>query len=104
MAGKASKPGDMLRRLASQSATIEQPVPIPTIEAAPQLLRGGELTVQTTRLSVDLDDQQFEFLTVFAMRRKVSKVDVMRALMAEMADNPDLVERVSQRLPERKRK
>jgi hypothetical protein len=106
MAGKASKPGDMLRRLASQSATIEQPVPTPTptIEVVPQLLRGGDVTVQTTRLSVDLDDQLFEFLTVFAMRRKVSKVDVMRALMAEMADNLDLAERVSQRLPERKRK
>ena len=104
MAGKASRPGDMLRRLASQSATIEQPTPPQTIEAVPQLLHGGDLTVQTTRLSVDLDDQQLEFLTVFAMRRKVSKVDVMRALMAEMADDPDLAERVSQRLPKRKRK
>lgn len=94
----------MLRRLASQSATIEQPALTPTKEAVHQPLHGGAVTVQTTRLSVDLDDQQFEFLTVFAMRRKVSKVDVMRALMAEMADNPDLAERVSQRLPKRKRK
>lgn len=104
MAGKASKPGDMLRRLASQSATIEQSAPTPTMEAVPQLLLAGDLTVQMTRLSVDLDDQQFEFLTVFAMRKKVSKVDVMRALIAEMADNPGLAERVSQRLPKRKRK
>ncbi|WP_407572533.1 hypothetical protein [Deinococcus altitudinis] len=104
MAGKASRPGDMLRRLASQSATVEQPVAEPTPEAVPQSLHEGNLTVQTTRLSVDLDDQQFEFLTVFAMRRKVSKVDVMRALMAEMAANPDLAEQVSRRLPKRKRK
>ena len=62
------------------------------------------MTIQTTRLSVDLDDQQFEFLTVFAMRRKVSKVDVMRALMAEMEANADLADRVSARLPKRKRK
>jgi len=59
---------------------------------------------QTTRLSVDLDDAQFEFLTLYAMRRKVSKVDVMRALMAELQVSSDLAERVSERLPKRRRK
>ncbi|WP_420594349.1 hypothetical protein [Deinococcus sp.] len=57
-----------------------------------------------TRLSVDLDDAQFEFLSIFAMRRKVSKVEVMRALMAEMQADPALAERVSRRLPQRRRK
>jgi len=104
MAGKASRPSDMMRRLASQPATIEQPAPTPARDAEPQLSVGGDVTIQTTRLSVDLDDQQFEFLTVFAMRRKVSKVDVMRALMAEMEANADLADRVSARLPKRKRK
>lgn len=104
MAGKASRPSDMMRRLASQPATIEQPAPTPARAAEPQLPVGGDVTIQTTRLSVDLDDQQFEFLTVFAMRRKVSKVDVMRALMAEMEANADLADRVSARLPKRKRK
>ena len=104
MAGKASRPSDMMRRLASQPTTIEQSAPTPARDAEPQLPVGGDVTIQTTRLSVDLDDQQFEFLTMFAMRRKVSKVDVMRALMAEMEANADLADRVSARLPKRKRK
>lgn len=104
MVGKASRPSDMMRRLASQPATIEQQAPTPAKDVAPQPSERGDVTVQTTRLSVDLDDQQFEFLTVFAMRRKVSKVDVMRALMAEMEASADLAERVSARLPKRKRK
>ena len=104
MAGKASKPSDMMRRLASQPATIEKSAPSPARDTAPQLSEREDVTPQTTRLSVDLDDQQFEFLTVFAMRRKVSKVDVMRALMAEMEANADLADRVSARLPKRKRK
>jgi hypothetical protein len=95
MAGKASKPSDMLHRLASSPAPIERPAPEVEVTLT---------EAQTTRLSVDLDDAQFEFLTVYAMRRKVSKVDVMRALMAELQVSTDLAERVSERLPKRRRK
>lgn len=98
MAGKASRPSAMLHRLASNAAPIERPAP----EAEAPSPVAAEPT--TTRLSVDLDDAQFEFLTVYAMRRKVSKVDVMRALMAELQASNDLAERVSERLPKRRRK
>ncbi len=98
MAGKASRPSDMLQRLASKPAPIERSGS-EADEAGPP---AGES--RTTRLSVDLDDQHFEFLTIFAMRQKVSKVDVMRTLVAELQESKDLAERVSGRLPKRKRK
>ncbi|THF69313.1 hypothetical protein E7T06_12545 [Deinococcus sp. Arct2-2] len=99
MAGKAARPSAMLQRLASTPAPIERTepeAPLPSAEAASE----GVMT----RLSVDLDDAQFEFLTIFAMRQKVSKVEVMRALMAELQADPTLAERVSKRLPTRRRK
>ena len=99
MPGKSARPSTLLHRLASSSAPIEQPTP-PVQEKR----EVGVAELIMTRLSVDLDDAQFEFLSIFAMRRKVSKVEVMRALMAEMQTDPTLAERVSRRLPQRRRK
>lgn len=99
MAGKAARPSAMLQRLASTPAPIERTepeAPLASAEAASESMM--------TRLSVDLDDTQFEFLTIFAMRQKVSKVEVMRALMAELQADTALAERVSKRLPTRRRK
>jgi hypothetical protein len=99
MAGKAARPSAMLQRLASTPSPIERTDPEP---AAMIASASGDLTM--TRLSVDLDTPQFEFLTIFAMRHKVSKVEVMRALMAELQADTTLSERVSERLPKRRRK
>lgn len=99
MAGKAARPSTMLQRLASTPAPIERPEP----EATPTTPETGTEGLMT-RLSVDLDDAQFEFLSIFAMRQKVSKVEVMRALMAELQADAALAERVSKRLPARRRK
>lgn len=99
MAGKAARPSAMLQRLASTPAPIERPEPE---HVAEETIAPGDLTM--TRLSVDLDTVQFEFLTIFAMRHKVSKVEVMRALMAELQADPDLARRVGSHLPKRKRK
>jgi len=99
MAGKAARPSTMLQRLASTPAPIERAEPE---QAAGESTPSDDLTM--TRLSVDLDTTQFEFLTIFAMRHKVSKVEVMRALMAELQADADLAVRVSGRLPKRKRK
>lgn len=99
MAGKAARPSTMLQRLASTPAPIERTEPETTPSTAETSSEGA-----MTRLSVDLDDAQFEFLTIFAMRQKVSKVEVMRALMAELQVDTTLAERVSKRLPPRRRK
>lgn len=101
MAGKASKPSAMLHRLASTPAPVERTAPSEVVSTESPVI---STEPQTTRLSVDLDDAQFEFLTLYAMRRKVSKVDVMRALMAELQVSSDLAERVGERLPKRRRK
>jgi len=98
MAGKAARPSAMLQRLASTPAPIER------VEETPSPPTAAPADPVMTRLSVDLDDDQFEFLTIYAMRQKVSKVEVMRALMAELKADQALAERVSERLPKRRRK
>jgi hypothetical protein len=99
MAGKAARPSTLMHRLASSPAPIEQPAP--KVEDEHETLTPEPVM---TRLSVDLDDAQFEFLSIFAMRRKVSKVEIMRALMTELQADAALAERVSGRLPTRRRK
>ncbi|GAA4020122.1 hypothetical protein GCM10022631_37140 [Deinococcus rubellus] len=100
MAGKAARPSTMLQRLASASAPIERPEPERLSTTSAASTSGSVMT----RLSVDMDDSQFEFLTIFAMRQKVSKVEVMRALIAELQVDATLAERISGHLPKRKRK
>ena len=100
MAGKAARPSTMLQRLASTPAPIERPETERLSTTSAASASGSVMT----RLSVDMDDSQFEFLTIFAMRQKVSKVEVMRALITELQADATLAERVSGHLPKRRRK
>jgi uncharacterized membrane protein YccC len=92
--GKATRPSDLLertRRLATTPAQVERPLP----ESIPPAGDGKK-----TRLSVDLDDIQYEYLSIYAVKQKVRKVSVLRALLELLAEDPGLAEQVRRRLKE----
>jgi hypothetical protein len=92
--GKSTRPSDLLertRRLATAPAPVERPLP----ESAP--LAGEE---KKTRLSVDLNDTQYEYLSIYAVKQKVRKVSVLRVLLELLAEDRTLAEQVSRRLKE----
>jgi uncharacterized membrane protein YccC len=92
--GKSTRPSDLLertRRLATTPAQVERPVP----ESAPAADAGRK-----TRLSVDLDDTQYEYLSIYAVKQKVRKVSVLRALLELLAEDRTLADQVSRRLKE----
>jgi hypothetical protein len=86
----------------ARPGTEEPPPPPATAEASPTM---GEPRTpaagRTHRVTVDLDDGAYAFLRRTALDWFVPGSAILRALIAEMASDPDLAERVRSRTAQR---
>jgi hypothetical protein len=89
--GKSARPSDLLDRTRRLATT-----PVQTTQAESTTTQLGE--EKKTRLSVDLDDVQYEYLSIYAVKQKVRKVNVLRVLLQLMADDSSIADQVGHRL------
>jgi hypothetical protein len=89
--GKSARPSDLLDRTRRLATT-----PVHTTQAEHMAPPSGE--EKKTRLSVDLDDAQYEYLSIYAVKQKVRKVNVLRSLLQLMAEDDSIADQVGRRL------
>lgn len=80
------------------SSANQQPAPIPTEKKANTKRQG------TKRITVDLPRAEHKFVREYAYDNDTEIMRVMRALLMELAGDPELSERVLRRLPDTDRR
>lgn len=109
--GKASKFARSLERggPASQGASVEAPVgpaqapeaesAASTEEAPRRVARPGRRRPEKpVRITVDLDPERHRFLRRYAAEEGVRGTEVVRGLLSLLEDDPELADRLSERL------
>lgn len=89
------------RNRPARRATQEPPTAAASSEVAAVVRPVRTPGVRTHRVTVDLDDNAYSFLRRVAFDWFVPASAVLRALLAELAGDPDLAERVQSRASER---
>jgi hypothetical protein len=91
-----------IRRVQAAQAPAEPGAVTPVRDEPAEIPRGAGERVRSIRITVDLVVDLYKFLRGYARARDVAAADVIRELIRQVRDDPDLSARVTAELERRR--